>query len=137
MLRDTDKQATGTFVTVVGEYRGNDERVDRAKDRIDFAAGGQVERLKAQCDSQLERYGLDFLDHASLRLPDKAQHRIDACGTAVADFYDSDAGAAFDSDGKHQDSADIAARAAAITCCLEDAGLPWCAAQRSGRHGWR
>lgn len=77
-----------------------------------------VERLKAQCDSQLERDWLDFLDRANLRLPDKAQHRIDACNTVV-DFYYS---AAIFIDGKHHDYADIAARDAAVTRCLEDAG---------------
>ena len=72
--------------------------------------------------ANLERDWLDFLDRASLRLPDKAQHRVDACGTAVADSHRSDAGAAIDIDGKHHDSADIAAGDAAITRCLEDAG---------------
>ena len=80
-----------------------------------------VERLKAQCDSQLERDWLDFLDRANLRLPDRAQHRIDACN-AVADFYYSDHGVAIFIDGKHHDYADIAARDATITRCLEDAG---------------
>lgn len=80
-----------------------------------------VERLKALCDSQLERDWLDFLDRANLRLPDKAQHRIDACNT-VTDFYYSDHGAAIFIDGKHHDYADIAAKDAAINRCLEDAG---------------
>lgn len=81
-----------------------------------------VTRLKTQCDSQLERDWLDFLDRANLRLPDKAQHRIDACNT-VADFYYSDHGAAIFIDGKHHDYADIAAKDAAINRCLEDAGV--------------
>jgi ATP-dependent helicase YprA (DUF1998 family)/very-short-patch-repair endonuclease len=80
-----------------------------------------VERLKTQCDSQLERDWLDFLDRANLRLPDTAQHRIDACST-VTDFYYSDAVAAIFIDGKHHDFADIAAKDATITRCLEDAG---------------
>ena len=87
-----------------------------ALSRVDHVA-----RLKKLCDSDFERAWLDFADKANLRLPDKAQHRIDACNT-VADFYYSDDGAAIFIDGTHHDYTDIAARDAVINRCLEDAG---------------
>ena len=76
---------------------------------------------KLLCDSDFEQDWLDWADAANLRLPDKVQHRIDACNT-VADFYYSDDGAAIFIDGKHHDYADIATKDAAINHCLEDAG---------------
>lgn len=80
-----------------------------------------VAQLKLLCDSEFEREWLDFVDRANLRLPDKAQHRIDACGT-VADFYYSGSGAAIYIDGVHHDYASIAAKDQAINRCLGDAG---------------
>jgi very-short-patch-repair endonuclease len=89
---------------------------------VGLPRAAHVERLKAQCDSQLERDWLDFLDRTNLRLPDRAQHRIAACAT-VADFYYSEHSAAIYIDGIHHDYADITANDAVITRCLEDAGF--------------
>lgn len=80
-----------------------------------------IDRLSRLCQSDLERDWLDFLDRANLRLPDKAQQRLETCNT-VTDFYYSDGSAAIFIDGKHHTYADIAAKDAAINRCLEDAG---------------
>ena len=86
-----------------------------------LSRAAQVAWPKLLCDSDFERAWLDWADAANLRLPDKVQHRIDACNT-VADFYYSDDGAAIFIDGKHHDYADIVTKDAAINHCLEDAG---------------
>jgi very-short-patch-repair endonuclease len=80
-------------------------------------------RLKALCDSDLERQWLDFLEAHQLRLPDEAQKLIEACHTR-ADFYYTDAQAAIYIDGPVHDQPDVAAQDHVLTECLSwDAGL--------------
>jgi ATP-dependent helicase YprA (DUF1998 family)/very-short-patch-repair endonuclease len=81
-----------------------------------------VARLKALCDSDLEREWLDFVDQRNLRLPDAAQHAIPACHT-VADFYYSDSHTAIFIDGPVHDHADIAGKDKQIEACLWDHGI--------------
>ncbi|GAB4431026.1 MAG: DEAD/DEAH box helicase [Anaerolineae bacterium] len=82
-----------------------------------------LQRLKADCDSDLEIEWLDFLDARQLALPDLAQKYIAACETRC-DFYYSGRGVAIYVDGPHHDQPDIARQDAAITDCLEaDLGL--------------
>lgn len=65
-------------------------------------------RLKALCDSDLERQWLDFLETHNLRLPDAAQRLIETCGTR-ADFYYGDESTAIYIDGPVHDQPDVAA----------------------------
>ena len=83
----------------------------------------QLRRLKAQCDSDLEKKWLDFLETHNLRLPDEAQKLIETCGTRV-DFYYSNHGAAIFINGPIHDQPDVAAKDKSIQECLEwDTGL--------------
>jgi hypothetical protein len=109
-----DRQSVKAFLLALAQ-----SRVEASP--VALSRAGHVAHLKLLCDSGLERAWLDWADAANLRLPDQAQHRIDACRT-VADFYYSDAAAAVYIDGKHHGYADITAKDAAITRCLEDAG---------------
>ena len=52
--------------------------------------GEHLEGLKRLCDSRLEERWLDFLEGRGLRLPDRAQVLIEACGTRVDFFYDDE-----------------------------------------------
>ena len=61
-----------------------------------------LERLKAACESELEREWLDYLSERNLLLPDVAQKVIEACHTRC-DFYYSDRGVAVYIDGPHHD----------------------------------
>jgi very-short-patch-repair endonuclease len=80
-------------------------------------------RLKALCDSDLERKWLDFLEAQSLRLPDAAQKLIEASGTR-ADFFYTDASTAIYIDGPVHDQPDVAAEDQQVNERLAwDAGL--------------
>ncbi len=81
-----------------------------------------VARLKALCDSDLEREWLDFVDQRNLRLPDAAQYAIPTCHT-VPDFYYTDSYAAVFIDGPMHDHANIAAKDKQIDACLWDQGM--------------
>jgi very-short-patch-repair endonuclease len=80
-----------------------------------------LDRLKALCDSDLERTWLDFLEDHNFRLPDSAQHLIEACSTRP-DFLYTEQAVAIYIDGPHHAFSDIAAEDRRITTCLEDAG---------------
>lgn len=81
-----------------------------------------VAKLKALCDSDLEREWLDFVDQRTLRLPDAAQHTIAACPT-VADFFYPEQAVAVYIDGFYHTFEDVMAKDRHITRCLEDAGV--------------
>ncbi len=80
-----------------------------------------LRRLKALCESDLEREWLDFLEAHNLRLPDAAQKLIEACNTRP-DFLYSDQGVAIFIDGPDHDLPDVAARDQQVAECLENTG---------------
>lgn len=87
-----------------------------------------LRRLKALCESDLEREWLDWLETHNLRLPDAAQKLItlskaegEACNTRP-DFLYSDLGVAVYIDGPDHDLPDIKTKDEQMTQCLEDAG---------------
>ena len=80
-----------------------------------------AERLARLCQSDLEREWLAFISRSNLRLPDDAQHRLDACST-VADFYYSEGATAIYIDGHFHQKEDAKAEDRRISSCLEDAG---------------
>ncbi|MCL4861282.1 MAG: DEAD/DEAH box helicase [Caldilineaceae bacterium] len=80
-----------------------------------------LERLKALCDSGLERTWLDFLESHNFRLPDSAQQLIESCSTRPDFLYTEQAVAVY-IDGPHHTFSNIAAEDRRITTCLEDAG---------------
>jgi len=87
-------------------------------ERSDF-----ITELKKQCDSDLEREWLDFINEQNLRLPDQAQKFISQCNTQC-DFYYSDKTVAIYIDGPHHDRSDKAKEDRTITDCLTlDLGL--------------
>ncbi|HXF62083.1 MAG TPA: helicase-related protein, partial [Caldilineaceae bacterium] len=61
-----------------------------------------LRRLKAQCDSELERAWLELVDSLNLRLPDEAQTLFERCQTRV-DFYYRDQNAVIFVDGPVHD----------------------------------
>jgi very-short-patch-repair endonuclease len=79
--------------------------------------GEHLKWLKAQCDSELERKFLDFLEARNLHLPDRAQVLFDGCHTR-ADFIYSEAGAVIFVDGPHHDQPDVAAKDHTAEECL-------------------
>lgn len=81
-----------------------------------------LRRLKAVCDSDLEREWLDFLESQNLRLPDAAQHLIEACHTRP-DFLYREQAVAIYIDGPDHDIPDIAARDREVTERLENEGF--------------
>ncbi|MBN2002851.1 MAG: DEAD/DEAH box helicase [Anaerolineae bacterium] len=80
-----------------------------------------LRRLKALCDSDLERAWLDFLETHNLRLPDEAQPLLESCHTRP-DFRYTEAQIAVYIDGPDHDRPDVKAKDAQITACLEDRG---------------
>lgn len=89
---------------------------------VGLSRSEHVARLKTQCDSDLERQWLDFIDQHGLRLPDAAQQAIPACQT-VPDFFYSDSYTAVFIDGPMHDHADIAAKDSQVDTCLWDLGI--------------
>jgi len=88
-----------------------------------LARGDYLTQLKAQCDSDLEREWLDFLNARNLRLPDSAQRLIEQCNTRC-DFYYHDKAVVIYVDGAPHDHSDVAAADREITDCLQlDLGL--------------
>ena len=77
--------------------------------------------LKKQCDSELERLWLDFLEASNLYLPSHAQHLISACSTRP-DFFYAQHQAAIYIDGPIHDFADRHERDREQTECMEDLG---------------
>ncbi len=80
-----------------------------------------LRRLKALCESDLEREWLDFLEVHNLHLPDAAQKLIKACNTRP-DFLYADQSVAIYIDGPDHDLPDVAARDRQVTECLVDLG---------------
>jgi len=80
-----------------------------------------LRRLKALCESDLERTWLDFLETHNMRLPDAAQPLLDVCHTRP-DFLYTEACVAVYIDGPDHDQPDIKARDTQITDCLMDNG---------------
>jgi ATP-dependent helicase YprA (DUF1998 family)/very-short-patch-repair endonuclease len=78
-------------------------------------------RLMRQCQSDLERHWLEFLEARGLRLPSKAQVFIEACGTRP-DFLYEECQTAIYVDGPHHEYPERQQRDAAQTECLEDYG---------------
>ena len=85
-------------------------------------ADGPLQKLKSQCDSELERQWLDYLCEHKLRLPDKAQPLIACCGTRP-DFWYEEQKAAVYIDGPVHEYEDNRKRDAEQQACLEDMGL--------------
>ena len=95
-----------------------------SRSQVQIAAGGKTRAehladLLRQCDSDLEREWLRFLDAHNLRLPDQAQPLIEACHTRPDFLYTDDYVAIF-IDGPKHDLPDIRARDEAINACLAD-----------------
>ena len=67
----------------------------------DAAREDRVEELKRACDSDLERRWLDEVVRLGLRLPDRAQERVDVCGARPDFTYPS---AFVFVDGPHHDA---------------------------------
>jgi len=77
--------------------------------------------LKKQCDTELERAWLDFLEESNLYLPSHAQHLITDCRTRP-DFFYSQHQAAVYIDGPIHDFEDRHERDQDQTECMEDLG---------------
>lgn len=65
-----------------------------------------IEKLRALCDSELEKEWLGFIEKHSLNLPDAAQKLIEDCGTRP-DFYYNKSKVAVYIDGPDHDTKDI------------------------------
>jgi very-short-patch-repair endonuclease len=79
--------------------------------------------LLERCDSDLEREWLNFLAQRGLRLPDHAQHFIEACRTRPDFLYDSQGiFAAIYIDGPQHDYPQRQKRDSQQSACMEDAG---------------
>jgi hypothetical protein len=85
--------------------------------------GEHLARLKALCDSDLERRWLDFLEAGHLRLPDAAQVLFADCHARADFLYRSDGAAVF-VNGPVHDQPDIVAHDRQVADCLEwNAGM--------------
>ncbi len=80
-----------------------------------------LDRLRARCDTELERRFLAFLDQHGLELPTDAQYLIGAC-RARPDFYYASHQTVVFLDGPVHDYRDVAERDEEATARLEDAG---------------
>ena len=106
LIREVLLELTSSIV------RASPVAVDRAE---------HLRKLKALCESDLEREWLDFLEAHNLCLPDAAQKLIEPCQTQ-ADFLYSDQAVAVYVDGPDHDQPDVAAHDAEVTECLMDLG---------------
>ncbi len=78
--------------------------------------------LKRQSSTNLERSWLDLLEKHGLNLPDRAQHRLDVCGT-VPDFWYEKGPTAIYIDGPPHEHRDRRDRDEAQMECLQDQGI--------------
>lgn len=85
------------------------------------ARSDHLATLLSQCDSQLGRRWLEFLQQHQLRLPDKAQHYMGSCQTRP-DFLYEDQYAVIYVDGPPHDHPDRQTRDQAQQSCLDDLG---------------
>jgi very-short-patch-repair endonuclease len=83
-----------------------------------------LKRLRAQCQSDLERNWLDFIENRSLSLPSHAQKLIESCATRPDFLYEKDCLAIY-VDGPHHLYPERAQRDAAQTRCLDDIGYSY------------
>jgi very-short-patch-repair endonuclease len=81
----------------------------------------QLERLKRQCESNLETIWLEFLEEHKLRLPSKAQTLIEACKTRP-DFLYVDSHTAVYVDGPYHDYPEREKRDKERTEAMENLG---------------
>lgn len=80
-----------------------------------------MNRLLRLCQSDLEKAWLTFIESRTLRLPSKAQARIEACRTCPDFFYDESLTAVY-VDGPHHRYPERQARDRTQTACMEDLG---------------
>lgn len=80
-----------------------------------------LEGLMRQCQSDLERAWLRFLEERNLRLPSHAQRHLEACKTRPDFFYEESQTAVY-IDGPHHEYPERQARDRAQTVCMEDLG---------------
>jgi len=78
-------------------------------------------QLKRQCQSNLEKNWLDFIDRLGLRLPSAAQLLVADCGTRPDFTYETELTVVY-VDGPHHDYPDRARRDEEQTNCMEDLG---------------
>lgn len=81
-----------------------------------------LQNLRNHSSTELERRWLDFLEKHALRLPDKAQFRVDICKT-VPDFWYEKGRTAIYIDGPHHEFHDRHMRDEEQTECMEDQGI--------------
>ncbi len=92
-----------------------------------------LENLLRQCQSDLERDWLRFLEENDLRLPSRAQYLVEACRTRP-DFVYEAASAAIYIDGPHHNYPDRVQRDQEQTDCMKDRG--WSVIRFSHRDNW-
>ncbi|MEI7845696.1 MAG: DEAD/DEAH box helicase [Chloroflexota bacterium] len=80
-----------------------------------------LKRLRALCQSDLERDWLAYIENANLNLPSYAQKLIESCSTCPDFLYEKDCVAIY-VDGPHHLYPERAARDAAQTSCMDDLG---------------
>jgi very-short-patch-repair endonuclease len=113
-LLDRKLVLTPLYELMNGEVQISPTRLERSD---------QLAELKAQCDSELERTWLDFLNERNLRLPDSAQRLIEQCNTRC-DFYYSAKAVAVYIDGPPHDYNNVAVADSEVNDCLTlDLGL--------------
>jgi ATP-dependent helicase YprA (DUF1998 family)/very-short-patch-repair endonuclease len=80
-----------------------------------------LKRLRALCESDLEREWLDFIETHNLNLPSHAQKLIENCSTRPDFLYEKDCAAIY-VDGSHHLYEERKQRDAAQSECMEDIG---------------
>lgn len=80
-----------------------------------------LELLRRQCQSDLERDWLDFLEARQLNLPSHAQKLVEACHTRPDFLYENEMAAIY-VDGYHHLFAERRQRDQAQTACMKDLG---------------
>ncbi len=81
----------------------------------------RLEELRRQCDSELERNWLGFLEEHSLKLPTSAQKLFQDCSTRPDFIYEEHQSVIY-IDGPPHDYPERAERDKAQTACMEDLG---------------
>ncbi len=94
-----------------------------------------LQRLKALCESDLEREWLNFLEENNLKLPDKAQVLIKEANTRVDFLYEKDCIAVF-IDGPHHDNEKVKKDDAEKRENLEEMGYEVAVFHYSEKSSW-